>query len=243
MAATAEGTALTATHRDAQLALRSAVTRDLLLLWRLYDPADPSSYARFIEVAEVMIRQLYRDSSGLAMAYYREFLDAEGVRGAARVFPAEELARERIRIALRATGLSGTLRALRLGYPLKAAKDQGFVQVAGAASRLVLEGGRQTIIRNSESTDGVSGWIRVPSGKACAFCAMLASRGPVYKESTVGFRAHDHCSCVPEPYYDGSKWPAANQQYREQWYEFTAGKGGTDALNAFRAHLEGRADE
>lgn len=243
MAATPEGSALTQAHRAAQLALRAALLNDLLILWRLFDPADPRSYDDFAVLAAILIRTRYSDSAGVAAVYYREFLAAEGI--ASRVTPLlpEDLNEERLRTALYATGFAGTQRALRLGFPLRAAKDQGYVLVSGSASRLALEGGRRTIT-GTIPTDGlVTGWIRVPSGKACAFCAMLASRGPVYKESTVGFDAHDHCACVPEPYHDGSAWPAVNQQFRDQWNETTAGKGGKDALNAFRAHLEGRATD
>lgn len=194
-------------------------------------------------MAEILIRQLYGDSSALARVYYREFLEAEGIRTLVTPRPPEELATERIRAALVATGLAGTLRSLRLRQPLRLAKDNGFVLMSGAAARLALEGGRQTIIGSVQADGLVTGWIRTTSGDPCAFCAMLASRGPVYKESTVGFQAHDHCSCVPEPYHSGSEWPEANQQFRDQWNEVTAGKGGTDALNAFRAHLEGRATD
>lgn len=241
MAATPEGTALTAAHRSAQLTLRSALIRDLLQVWKLFDPARPESYGEFMSIAEILIRSLYRDSSGLATVYYREFLEAEGIAGRAFVVSAPELAQERIQIALRSTGLAGTLRSLRLGYPEQAALAQGFVQVSGAASRLVLTGARETITATAISDGRVSGWIRATDGKPCAFCAMLASRGPAYRnssESSAGFRAHDHCSCVPEPYYDGSAWPERNQQFHDLWNETTRGHGGRDAVNLFRAALE-----
>lgn len=241
MAATVQGTALTRTHRQAQLAIRAALIKDLTLLWRLFDGSQ-ESYERFTELATVLINTRYADSAGLAGRYYREFLVAEGV--ATRVTPsiAAPLPVEQVQSSLWATGFAGTRRARRLGFSMQAALENGLVLASGAASRLALEGGRQTVIQTTQTDGLVSGWIRVPSGRACAFCAMLASRGPAYKESTVAFQAHDHCSCVPEPYYDGSAWPAVNKQYRDQWYDTTAGKGGKDALNAFRASLEGRAN-
>lgn len=39
---------------------------------------------------------------------------------------------------------------------------------------------------------------RVIVGKTCAFCSMLAARGPVYTEDTVTFRAHRCCDCTWE---------------------------------------------
>lgn len=39
---------------------------------------------------------------------------------------------------------------------------------------------------------------RVTVGRTCAFCSMLAARGPVYTEDTVTFRAHRCCDCTWE---------------------------------------------
>lgn len=242
MAATAEGRQLTRAHRSAQLTLRAAVVRDLLILWGLFDPTDPGSYEEFARLAALLIRTRYADSVGLASAYYREFLEAEGIPTRVTPLPAPDLDADRIHTSLFATGFAGTQRALRLGFSSDAAKQQGFVLVSGAASRLTLLGGRETIT-GTVGVDGlVTGWQRVTSSKPCSFCAMLASRGPVYREETVGFSAHDHCSCTPEPYHSGSEWPTANQQFRDLWNETTRGRGGRDAVNAFRAALEGRAD-
>jgi hypothetical protein len=199
VAETAERTALTRTHRTAQIAIRAALIRDLTTLWLLFDPEAPDSYERFAEVAAVLIRTRYADSIGIASAYYRGFVEAEGIGSRVIPLPAPPLIDDRIRTSLYATGFAGTARALRAGFPSERAKANGFVLVSGSASRLALEGGRVTIT-GTIATDGrVAGWRRVTSGKACDFCAMLASRGPVYKESTVDFAAHDHCSCVAEP--------------------------------------------
>lgn len=56
------------------------------------------------------------------------------------------------------------------------------------------------------------GYARVLSGaEDCGFCAMLASRGPVYKKDTVvrrrdGRRYHDHCDCVAVLVVEGQDW-------------------------------------
>lgn len=49
--------------------------------------------------------------------------------------------------------------------------------------------------RETAKTGPVLGYARVLAGEVnCAFCAMLASRGAVYKtEQTAGFEAHDNC--------------------------------------------------
>lgn len=54
----------------------------------------------------------------------------------------------------------------------------------------------------------VLGWARVLSGETnCAFCAMLASRGAVYKsEKTAGFEPHPKCDCHAELVVKGQRW-------------------------------------
>lgn len=60
-------------------------------------------------------------------------------------------------------------------------------------------------------------WARVLSGaENCAFCIILASRGPVYrtKASAGGLKAtayHDLCDCEAVPIYDGVEWDGQEQ--------------------------------
>lgn len=60
--------------------------------------------------------------------------------------------------------------------------DAALARLLGATQRLVLKPGRDSIW-NSAGRDPVpTGVARVPSGTStCAFCVMLASRGPVYQ--------------------------------------------------------------
>lgn len=204
MATTAEGTTLSRTHRLSQIAIRAGLLRDLTTLWSLFDPKAPGSYEQFAELAATLIRTFYADSIGLASAYYRAFVEAEGIGSRVIPLPAPPLEDRRIRTSLYVTGFLGTDRALRSGFSIDAAKANGFVLVSGAASRLALEGGRKTIVGTIALDGVVDGYRRVTSAKACDFCTMLAGRGPVYKESTADFAAHDHCSCSVEPYIAGS---------------------------------------
>jgi hypothetical protein len=238
VARTEEGATLTTQHRAAQTTLRAAVVRELLILWQLFDPNDPKSYDRFIEAATVVIGARRSQSAQIAAAYYDRFREAE-VGGRIAVNVAADLPPEQIAASLRATGLAGTLRALRLGQSAEAAARNGFVLASGAGSRLTINGARDTIVGTAQSERMHVGWQRVTDGEPCYFCAMLASRGPVYREETVGFQAHDHCACVPEPVYEGSRMPALNQQFRDLWNTSTHGLGGSDAIHAFRAALGG----
>jgi hypothetical protein len=69
----------------------------------------------------------------------------------------------------------------------------------GAAQRLVLQPGRDTVI-NSASRDPVrTGFARIPVGVTCKFCTMVASRGFVFASAkTAGDsrKWHDDCDCI-----------------------------------------------
>jgi hypothetical protein len=101
----------------------------------------------------------------------------------------------------------------------------------GAATRLVLAGGRDTVTGTTPLDPMARGWERVIEPGACSFCAMLASRGAVYKESTVDFRAHDHCHCVARAVFIGQK--SVNQGLSEEWGKATAGTRGKAAIAAW----------
>jgi hypothetical protein len=243
VARTPEGALLTQQHRLAQLALRAALLRDLALLWPLFDVTEFATFDAFVAAAEVLLRARHADSAGLASSYLATFRAIEGVDGTLRRALPAPLDPDVIRSSLRGAGLLGTLNARRAGLPPEAARRNGFVRVAGASGSLVLAGGRRALLEGMARDPARPRWQRVTSSRPCAFCAMLATRGPAYRsQAGADFQAHDHCSCTPEPAYDGSQLPAVSRRLREQWSESTAGLSGTDALNAFRRVVEEREE-
>ena len=250
MAATAAGAQLTQAHRQAQLALRADVLADLTRMWRLFDQGDIfATFERFATAAEILIRRRHGDSAGLAAAYFDEFRRREGIGGVATARLSTPPPREIVRESLAVAGRVGAANALRAGQTPVAAARNGLVRVLGAATSLVLGGGRRTLVESVRADRQARGWQRVTSGGACAFCSMVASRGPAFKSQTSAkFEAHDHCSCTAEPYYEGSAELAANARLREAWEvaqrqareagELSRGTT-NDALNAFRRSLTG----
>ena len=101
----------------------------------------------------------------------------------------------------------------------------------GAATRLVLAGGRDTVTGTTHQDPMAKGWERVIEPGSCSFCSMLAGRGAVYKESTVDFRAHDHCKCVARAVFIGE--PSVNTDLSKAWGEATAGTRGKAAIAAW----------
>jgi hypothetical protein len=132
--------------------------------------------------------------------------------------------------------------ALAAGKTVEMAMQSGLIQVAGAAARQTLNGGRQTIIDMAKHEPYYHGWIRVSDGKPCSFCAMLLSRGPVYwSQDTAGEGEHwhDSCACSVRPFASGDPWPEANQRYRDLWNQTKHDKS-TDPAIAFRRAIENR---
>jgi hypothetical protein len=253
MARTAEGAALTVQHQRQQLAVRAGLLRDLQRVWPLWTVGETSEFGEFLDVAATLINARRMDSAGIAARYFRLFRAAEDIGGHAEPKLAERIPLTDIGAALRATGLATALRALRGGLPPEAAGRRAFTAAAGSAARLALNGGRDTVIASTQADRQARSWIRITAGGACAFCAMIASRGPEFgSDHAAGFQAHDHCACSAEPFYPGSKLPAQSARYAEQWVAAqraarendTAAEGtSNDALNNFRAYLasEGRA--
>lgn len=120
------------------------------------------------------------------------------------------------------------------------AKLKVVVNVSGTAGRQVLNGGRDALEELVQADPVALGWARVTDGDPCAFCAMLASRGPVYKSrETAAFLPHDHCACIPEPVYSRSAaWAPGARELRQLWLASTKGYSGKDAVNAFRRAYE-----
>lgn len=193
---------------------------------------------RWIRLAAPAVQQLHVRSAGLAADYLgtARSLDVSDT-GFVPIRAVSSM--EQIVASLRVSGPVTAKAFTADGVPLSRLRRSVFSSSSGTAMRLVLQGGRDTITGTVAADPRAVGWTRTTSGRPCAFCAMLASRGPVYSEQTVRFRAHGKCSCGAMAVYrraDG--WTDQARRYREQWDETTAGRSGRDALNAFRRTLE-----
>jgi hypothetical protein len=117
--------------------------------------------------------------------------------------------------------------------------------VARAVSRHAQEPARETVQEAADDAGEEIGWARMLTGpKSCGFCAMLASRGPVYRsDKSAMFRGgasadayHDGCDCVAVLVRKGVPWEGQqSHKVLEKLWEATGGKfSGKDARNAFR---------
>lgn len=240
MASTPEGAQISEEHRQRQIALRALITARLLQLWQAFDVTDIDASWTVLEPAVLaIVADGRRVSSQLATQYFREYRAAERVPG---TLPDLQL--------VEATWQDAARASLRITGPIAAKKlvlakarrpaDVAFVRMSGAATRIVGNGGRDTLSEVVQRDRRAIGYARVTSGVPCAFCAMLASRGPIYKSSgSVSFHSHDHCSCYPEPVYSrDAAWPGRGRDFQRLYKSSTA--GAPNPRLAFRRAYEGR---
>jgi hypothetical protein len=168
-----------------------------------------------------------------------------------------------VEASLRVTGPNELKRRIKLGEPPAQAKRNAEAQSGGAALRHVADGGRDSLLTVVRNDRQALGWIRVTRPNCCAFCAMLASRGPVYNtEWRAGasnrrsernptdprvpfsgdgrFKVHDNCNCYAEIVYaDDTQWPGRGKEFQDLWNQYIRGRyGGKDAINAWRRLME-----
>lgn len=105
--------------------------------------------------------------------------------------------------------------------PEQDAMGKGAVSVAGRAVKTAMDGGRDLVDAEVARDRVAKGYQRVTDGDPCPFCALLASRGPVFESgsfpggkkflaptdfedatgSNSAARVHDHCRCQIVPAY------------------------------------------
>ena len=83
--------------------------------------------------------------------------------------------------------------------------------LSGAIGREIQTGPRRTILRAADLDPSAPRFARVPVGKTCAFCCMLASRGWVYRSKDLaggaGHEFHDSCNCRIVPDWEHKNLP------------------------------------
>lgn len=251
MAATAAGRRAVERHRVEQLELKARALRDLQRLWRTVDPTNlERTIDGFANAAAVLIYEWREESIETSARYVDELRRAEGAGGAITVMVGDGPSHAELVASIRGAALAGIVRARRRGQSVEAAARGGFVRASGTASALFLAGGREAVASAIHGDDQAVAWMRVTSGDPCEFCAMLASRGPVFTTAKAAAEPfHDHCGCTVEPVYDRraaedrSTWPEATARFREIWDHMTGGAD-VDAgggLAAFRRGLEAAA--
>lgn len=240
--------------RRTQALLAAQMARQVLRVWReLMDPAKVDSSWPAVRAALIpIVQQARAQSAVLARTAYMDARQAAGV--ADGDFDPEgplHLAIDRLEASLDVTGPVEFKKAIAAGKTPQQAMDAAAVRMVGSTQYLTLEGGRQVMQRSVEADERATGYARVTDADPCAWCAMLASRGPVYKSAKTagdarqgGDRYHDACACQAWPAFTNDEpFIGIAEGLYDDWLRETRGRGGKHAVNAFRRwwESEGRA--
>lgn len=241
MTRTELGAALTQAHKAAQDQILADVVRRLVPFWAGVDPNDlRGTLGPWIVGAGYHTRVGWQTSATVARAYYVALRRVENATGAFVAPWPDELRPEVVRGATVAPAIRGVWDAERRGATPAEAKAKGLARATGSIIKVVADGGRETILGLVAGDAQAVGYQRVTDSDPCAFCRMLAGRGIVkYTRDSAAFQAHAHCGCAAEPAFEGSVISPQNAVYRDQWKAATRGR--SDALNAFRRHIDASA--
>lgn len=170
----------------------------------------------------------------------------------------DEAAEDEARIVLEALGpnnLESKLKAIDEERPTKEVDErrrEAHVEAgnrqAAAAARVAMNGGRGMLFGVGQKDERALGWVRASrTGTPCGWCAMLISRGPVYRTAeTAGFDEegdlyHDNCHCFAELVYGDEQYADKrfdlNRRYAKDWPRVTRGLSGKEALSAWRKYI------
>lgn len=140
--------------------------------------------------------------------------------------------------ALHSSGAGVAKRRIKAGESPETAKVRAANAVAAKAQKLVADGGRAPLRQEvSQRRRGAVGYARVVDADPCPFCAMLASRGAVYRSDAFAdstslfagdgrFKVHDGCGCMLEPVYGrrAKDLPPGSDELARQWAEVASGQ-------------------
>lgn len=188
-------------HEEFRRAVRDLgiiADKDLEVLWRSVRDARDAK-AALMDVLPELVDTYSLAAGSLAADYYDEVRDAVGAKGSFTAIVPEPPD----------PGTQGLV-----AWALDQAQDgEAFrALIEGGFQKRIANGARRVVTTSSIQDPAADGWLRIGRGE-CGFCAMLVSRGAVYREATVDFAAHDHDKCQAAPAFDA-------EQVREVKTEF-----------------------
>lgn len=259
---------LTRRQRAEQAAIGAALLLALRPEWDAITPlalTGPAGVRLWLERVLPIIFRYRTRSSASAAAYLTELRRVEvGTTVGFRTVLADQVDRQQLVTSLVVTGpkrLQTTAKRLeqmptlddrQRAKRLAAAADQAFATSTAAAQRHVTNGGRETAIATTAADRRALGWIRVGDGNSCWFCAMLISRGVVYKEQSFDrsdprftgpgdYKVHDFDGCTLKPVYRrDDPAVAASDRLSDLWASSTTGTSGKGSMQAFKAAYTAR---
>jgi hypothetical protein len=129
-------------------------------------------------------------------------------------------------------------------------------RLSGSAQRMVFDASRATVHTNSDTK---TKFARYASANACAFCQVMATRGPVYNSDRsatrvvgryghargtqpLGGRYHDHCRCIAVPVPGGETYTPPDYVGDWETAYLAARDDGHTSLKAILSHMRAHTD-
>lgn len=241
-------------QQQQQRGLTVALAASMATAWTLIDLHDlAGSLPKYEAAVAALVFKFGQASAVLAQRFYRAERVSAGVPGTFTPRPADPAGIVQVQksIGWATKGLWSPPDSSLPARTVEPAADSPAVNAAmaeanakslsnGAAQKMVVDAGRNTLIDAIEQDRHARGWARQARPVGCPFCAMLSTRGMVYRsEQTASFPSHTNCHCVPVPVFaDHYEPPAYVRQWQQIYADSTRGKSGANARNAFRVALE-----
>jgi hypothetical protein len=232
-------TEISATYRLQAQALRLKTVSEVLKVWPALNFANiGGTFPRWLDLMFAVVSGNRAIASGLAGQFVTDIRKVSDVPGPApRIVVAKPVDPVQLYKSMSSSSIGVYFKGSTAGLLPAPAASNALVQVSGAASRLASNGGRETVIGTVATDAKALGWERVSSSSPCGFCALLVSRGPVYRgDSTASFKSHDHCGCTAHPVYGNPRLTEQAAAFKAM-YRNSQPADGQSALNAFRSTL------
>lgn len=244
--------------RQAQAGLSTLLLRDLRGLRRLINPNRlQATVPTWIEAVAALVARYAEASATLGADFYDGERETADVAGAFTVQLADPPPEEQTSNSLRWATKDlwprdedeATVAQLE---PLDVRLEAAMSKADGAVDRLVLNAGRETVQEAVRQDRGAVAYARAAALGCCSFCALMSSRGAVYKDrGTVGedandrfvgndsvIKYHNYCRCQPIPVFRGQSFELSPKarEWDRIYREFAQGHPGQQ-LRLFRAAL------
>ncbi|MFF7329648.1 hypothetical protein [Streptomyces sp. NPDC008150] len=237
--------------------MTTLLLRDLRGLRRLINPDRlQATVPTWIEAVAALVARYSQVSATLAADFYDGEREAAGITGVFTVPlgdpPPEDQTSNSLRWATKDLWPRTEDDVATDQGPFDTRLETAMSRADAAVDRLVLNAGRSTVTDAVQQDRGAVGYARAAALGCCPFCALMSSRGAVYKDrGTVGgdandqfigndsvIKYHNYCRCQPIPVFRGQTF-ALSPKAREWdriYQQFAQGHPGQQ-LRLFRAAL------
>lgn len=217
----------------AQAAIGAAAVEQVRKAFALLDPENVDGTVRLFRLAvEAIVQRFGKASVAAAWTHYRQERVAAGVTTAPPKPPTPEPI---------PADVVDTVVNEAVTEALAVDEAEALDTLDAEVEQLVLDHGRQAAMSAVARDDAARGWARIPEPDACSFCAMLATRGAVYRtRGTANFSPHLHCRCHVQPVFSRYEPSAQVREWQALYKRLKREYKGRDLQVAFRQALEGR---